>query len=45
MLEPLIEDRGVTRRRQRHRATVLGDLDRLQQVIANLVDNATTDGR
>ena len=41
MLEPLIEDRGVTVALSGAAPLVLADLDRLQQVIANLVDNAT----
>lgn len=41
MLEPLIEDRGVTLEVQGEAPTVLGDVDRLQQVVANLVDNAS----
>lgn len=41
MLEPLIEDRGVSIAIEGRAPLVLGDLDRLQQVVANLVDNAT----
>lgn len=40
-LEPLTEAREVTVRLEGEAAPVLGDPDRLQQVIANLVDNAT----
>jgi two-component system OmpR family sensor kinase len=38
---PLMEDRGVELTIHGHAPSVLGDLDRLQQVIANLVDNAS----
>jgi len=41
MLEPLIEDRGVVVSVTGSAPLVLGDLDRIQQVVANLVDNAT----
>ena len=41
MLEPLIEDRGVTLTVAGEAPKVLGDVDRLQQVVANLVDNAS----
>ncbi len=41
MLEPLIEDRGVTLAVSGEAPKVLGDVDRLQQVVANLVDNAS----
>lgn len=41
MLEPLIEDRGVTLSIVGKAPTVLGDRDRIQQVVANLVDNAS----
>jgi signal transduction histidine kinase len=41
MLEPLIEDRGVTLTVHGEAPKVLGDVDRLQQVVANLVDNAS----
>ncbi len=41
MLEPLIEHRGVTLTVSGDAPEVLGDADRLQQVVANLVDNAT----
>ncbi|HSK46574.1 MAG TPA: HAMP domain-containing sensor histidine kinase [Coriobacteriia bacterium] len=41
MLEPLIEDRGVDVLVSGSAPLVLGDIDRLQQVVANLVDNAT----
>ncbi len=41
MLEPLIEDRGVTLSITGTAPLVLGDIDRLQQVVANLVDNAS----
>ena len=40
-LAPLIEDRGVELSISGEAPHVLGDLDRLQQVIANLVDNAS----
>ena len=40
-LAPLIEDRGVQLTIDGDAPHVLGDLDRLQQVIANLVDNAS----
>lgn len=41
MLEPLIEDRGVRFEITGDAPIVLGDRDRLQQVVANLVDNAS----
>lgn len=41
MLEPLVEHRGATLTVTGEAPEVLGDLDRLQQVVANLVDNAT----
>lgn len=41
MLEPLIEDRGTSVAVSGTAPLVLGDLDRLQQVVANLIDNAT----
>lgn len=41
MLEPLIEDRGVRFSIVGQAPAVLGDRDRLQQVVANLVDNAS----
>ncbi len=41
MLEPLIEDREVTLAVTGEAPMVLGDVDRLQQVVANLVDNAS----
>lgn len=41
MLEPLVEDRGVTVEVRGSAPRVLGDVDRLQQVVANLVDNAS----
>jgi len=41
MLEPLMEDRAVTLTVQGEAPKVLGDVDRLQQVVANLVDNAS----
>jgi len=41
MLEPLIEDRGVALTVRGEAPKVLGDVDRLQQVVANLVDNAS----
>jgi len=41
MLEPLMEDRGVTLVVMGDAPKVLGDVDRLQQVVANLVDNAS----
>lgn len=40
-LEPVADDRGVTVRVEGDGAAVLGDRDRLQQVVLNLVDNAT----
>jgi two-component system OmpR family sensor kinase len=40
-LEPLLEERGVTVEVTGEPAFVLGDRDRLQQVLANLVDNAS----
>ncbi len=39
--QPLLEDRGVRFAIVGEAPTVLGDQDRLQQVIANLVDNAS----
>ena len=41
MLEPLVEDRGVQLAVEGSAPLVLGDEDRLQQVVANLVDNAS----
>lgn len=41
MLEPLIEARGVTLSVNGEAPPVLGDADRLQQVLVNLVDNAS----
>ena len=41
MLEPLLEDREVTLTVNGRAPLVLGDMDRLQQVVANLVDNAS----
>jgi len=41
MLEPLMEDRGVSIEISGAAPVVLGDTDRLQQVVANLVDNAS----
>ncbi len=41
MLEPLVEHRGVSLAVTGSAPLVLGDIDRLQQVVANLVDNAT----
>lgn len=41
MLEPLIEDRDATVEVSGSAPLVLGDVDRLQQVVANLIDNAT----
>lgn len=41
MLEPLIEDREVEVTVSGTAPAVLGDIDRLQQVVANLVDNAS----
>jgi two-component system, OmpR family, sensor kinase len=40
-LEPLLEERGVTVDVAGEHAFVLGDRDRLHQVLANLVDNAS----
>jgi two-component system OmpR family sensor kinase len=40
-LAPLIEDRGVQLSISGEAPKVLGDIDRIQQVIANLVDNAS----
>ena len=40
-LEPLLAERGATVEVSGEGPTVLGDPDRLQQVIANLIDNAT----
>jgi two-component system, OmpR family, sensor kinase len=41
MFEPILEERGATLTVNGRAPLVLGDLDRLQQVIANLVDNAS----
>ncbi|MBI5232074.1 MAG: HAMP domain-containing histidine kinase [Coriobacteriales bacterium] len=41
LLEPLLEDRRVEVEVRGHAPAVLGDLDRVQQVVANLVDNAS----
>jgi two-component system OmpR family sensor kinase len=41
MLEPLMEDRGVELAVTGDAPAVLGDVDRLQQVVANLVENAS----
>ena len=41
MLEPLLEDRDVTLTINGRAPMVLGDVDRLQQVVLNLVDNAS----
>ncbi len=41
MLEPLLEDREVTLSINGSAPLVLGDVDRLQQVVLNLVDNAS----
>lgn len=41
MLEPLLEDRGVTLTVNGRAPLVLGDVDRLQQVVLNLVDNSS----
>ena len=41
MFEPILEERGATLTVNGKAPLVLGDLDRLQQVIANLVDNAS----
>jgi two-component system OmpR family sensor kinase len=41
MLEPLLEDREVTLTVNGRAPLVLGDVDRLQQVVTNLVDNAS----
>jgi signal transduction histidine kinase len=41
MLEPLLEDRNVTLSVNGRPPLVLGDVDRLQQVVLNLVDNAS----
>jgi len=40
-LEPLMEDREVSLTVNGRAPVVLGDMDRLQQVVANLVDNAS----
>jgi len=40
-LQHLLEQRGVTARVEGEAPAVLGDADRLQQVVANLVDNAS----
>jgi two-component system OmpR family sensor kinase len=40
-LQPLSDERGVTVTREGEAPEVLGDPDRLQQVVWNLVDNAT----
>jgi len=40
-LEPLLEDRGVTLATGGSAPVVLGDMDRLQQVVSNLIDNAS----
>jgi two-component system OmpR family sensor kinase len=41
MLQPLLEDRDVTLVVDGQAPLVLGDVDRLQQVVANLLDNAS----
>ena len=41
MLEPLLEDREVSLTVNGRAPAVLGDVDRLQQVVTNLVDNAS----
>ncbi len=41
MLEPLLEDREVSLTVNGRAPLVLGDVDRLQQVVTNLVDNAS----
>lgn len=41
MFEPIMEERGVTLTVKGTAPFVLGDLDRLQQIVANLVDNAS----
>ncbi len=41
MLEPLLDARGVTLLVRGKAPRVLGDVDRLQQVVANLIDNAS----
>lgn len=41
MLEPLLEDREVSLTVNGRAPAVLGDADRLQQVVTNLVDNAS----
>ena len=41
VLEPLLEERGVRAGVSGEAPAVLGDRDRIQQVIANLVDNAS----
>lgn len=41
MFEPILEERGATLTVNGKAPVVLGDLDRLQQVVANLVDNAS----
>ncbi len=40
-LEPLMEERGVTLTVEGEAPEVLGDVDRVQQVVANLIDNAS----
>jgi signal transduction histidine kinase len=40
-LEPLMEERGVTVTVEGEAPDVLGDIDRIQQVVGNLVDNAS----
>ncbi|HEY3316857.1 MAG TPA: ATP-binding protein [Coriobacteriia bacterium] len=40
-LEPLMEERGVTVTLDGEAPEVLGDVDRIQQVVGNLVDNAS----
>jgi two-component system OmpR family sensor kinase len=41
MLEPLLDHRGVDFGIEGSAPEILGDVDRVQQVVANLVDNAT----